>query len=144
MLLTNGRIHTLDSGSQVVDTLVVRGGRIAFAGRRGDVNAPASERVIDLAGRTVLPGLVDAHGHLMYLARGRITLNAAGATSEDAVARMVGEAAARAAAGDWIGGRGWDQNLWPGRTFPSRDTLDRAAPRNPVALVRIDGHASWC
>jgi predicted amidohydrolase YtcJ len=144
VLLTNGRIYTLDQGDSVVDTLVVRGGRIAFAGRRGDVNLPASEPVVDLAGRAVLPGLVDAHGHLMYLARARLTLNAAGMTSEEAIARMVAAAAARAAAGDWLGGRGWDQNLWPGRAFPSRAPLDLAAPRNPVVLVRIDGHASWC
>ncbi len=144
MLLTNGRIYTLDARHPVVDTLVVREGRIAFAGRRGDVNGPASERVIDLGGRTVLPGLVDAHGHLMYLARGRLTLNVASATSEEAAARMVGAEAARAASGDWIGGRGWDQNRWPGRAFPTGASLDRVAPRNPVVLVRVDGHASWC
>jgi predicted amidohydrolase YtcJ len=144
VLLTNGRVYTLDQADSVVDTLVVRDGRIAFAGRRGEVNVPASEPVVDLGGRAVLPGLVDAHGHLMYLARGRLTLNATGVTSEEAIARMVAAAAARAAAGDWLGGRGWDQNLWPGRAFPSRASLDRAAPRNPVVLVRIDGHASWC
>jgi predicted amidohydrolase YtcJ len=144
VFLTNGRIHTLDARNTVVDTIVVRDGRVAFAGQRGDVNAPASEPVVDLGGRPVLPGLVDAHGHLMYLARGRLTLNAAGMRSEDAIARMVAEAAGAARAGDWLGGRGWDQNLWPGRAFPTRTSLDRAAPRNPVVLVRIDGHATWC
>ena len=92
MLLTNGRIHLLDPNNTVVDTLVVRDGRIAFAGRRGDVNGPASEPVIDLGGQVVLPGLVDAHGHLMYLARGRLTLDAGGVKSEEAVARMVARA----------------------------------------------------
>ena len=144
MLLTNGRIYTLDACHTVVDTLVVRDGRIAFAGRRSEVNVPAAEGVMDLEGRAVLPGLVDAHGHLMYLARGRLSLNAAGATSEDIIAQMVGAAAAKAGPGDWLGGRGWDQNLWPGRAFPTRRSLDRAAPRNPVVLVRVDGHASWC
>ncbi len=105
MLLTNGRVYTLDPRTPAVDTLVLRDGHVTFAGRRGDVNVPASERVIDLGGRAVLPGLVDAHGHLMYLARGRLTLNAAGATSEDAIARMVGAAAANAAPGAWLGGR---------------------------------------
>ena len=80
----------------------------------------------------------------MYLARGRLTLNAAGVKSEDAIARMVADAAAKPARGDWLGGRGWDQNLWPGRAFPTKGSLDRAAPRNPVALVRVDGHATWC
>ncbi|HET9923895.1 MAG TPA: hypothetical protein VFS98_07230 [Methylomirabilota bacterium] len=62
MLLTNGRIHTMDAAGSVVDCVVVRDGRVAFAGRRGDVNPAAGEATLDLGGRTVLPGLVDAHG----------------------------------------------------------------------------------
>ncbi len=142
-VLTNGRIHTLDDAGRVADTLVVRDGRVAFVGRRGDVNAPPGETSIDLGGRAVLPGLVDAHGHLMYLARGRLTLDVGGVTSEDAVARVVETAAAAARPGEWISGRGWDQNLWPGTRFPTKASIDRAAPRAPVALVRIDGHATW-
>src|SRR5262249_9670859 len=57
--------------------------------------------------------------------------------------RRVAEAAARAVPGAWLGGRGWDQNRWPGEAFPSRASLDHAAPRNPVALIRVDGHALW-
>lgn len=142
-VLANGRIYTLDRDSPIVDTLVVRGGRVAFAGRRGEINVPAAEPVLDLAGRAVLPGLVDAHAHLMYLARARLELNVGGAASGEAVARIVADAAAQARPGEWITGRGWDQNLWPGRQFPDRAILDRAAPRNPVALVRVDGHATW-
>jgi predicted amidohydrolase YtcJ len=142
--LTNGRIDTLDRAQPLADTLVVRDGRIAFAGRRGEINVPLAEPAIDLGGRSVLPGLVDAHAHLVYLARARFTLNAAGVTSEEAVARMVAEAAARTGPGEWLGGRGWDQNLWRGRQFPTKASLDRAAPSQPVALVRVDGHATWC
>jgi hypothetical protein len=143
-VLTNGRIYTMDAAKPVVDTLVIRDGRVAFAGRRADTSVPASESVLDLAGRAVLPGLVDAHGHLMHLARARLTLDVGRAASEDGVARMVAAAASRTRPGDWLGGRGWDQNRWPERRFPTRASLDRAAPRNPVALVRIDGHATWC
>jgi hypothetical protein len=142
-VLANGRIHTLDPANPLVDTLVVRDGRIAFAGRRADVNVPAGEQTLDLGGRAVLPGLVDAHGHLMYLARGRLALDVAGTTSEEAIAAMVAAQAGRTRAGEWISGRGWDQNRWPGRGFPTRASLDRVAPRHPVALVRIDGHATW-
>jgi len=143
MLLTNGRIYTLDAAGSVVDTLVVRNGRVAFAGRRRDVNPAPREEVVDLEGRAVLPGLVDAHGHLMHLARVRLTLDLRGLDSEEAIARRVAERAAAAPPGEWIGGRNWDQNLWPGARFPSRASLDRAAPDHPVALVRIDGHATW-
>ena len=143
MLLTNGRIYTLDAGNRVVDTLVVRAGRIVFAGRRADVNPPAGEPAIDLGGRAVLPGLVDAHGHLMFLARLRLALDVAGLPSEAASAERVRAHASRARPGEWISGRGWDQNLWPGARFPTRASLDLAAPTHPVALVRVDGHAIW-
>ena len=72
MLLTNGRIYLMDAWDTVVDTLVVRDGRVAFAGRRADVNVSAAEEVVDLGGRAVVPGLIDAHGHLMHLARGLV------------------------------------------------------------------------
>jgi predicted amidohydrolase YtcJ len=86
MLLSNGRIYTLDPKERVVDSLVVRAGRVLFAGRRADVNLPVGEPELDLGGRAVLPGLVDAHGHLMYLARLRLTLDVAGVASEAATA----------------------------------------------------------
>jgi predicted amidohydrolase YtcJ len=143
MLLTNGRVYTLGRTDRVVDTLVVRAGRVAFAGRRGDVNPAPGEPTIDLEGRSVLPGLVDGHAHLMGLARARLSVALQGAASEAEAARRVGEAAAAAASGEWITGRGWDQTRWPGAAFPSRASLDRVAPRNPCALTRVDGHALW-
>ena len=89
MLLTNGRIYLMDAWDTVVDTLVVRDGRVAFAGRRSEVNVAGAEEIVDLGGRAVVPGLVDAHGHLMHLARGRLTLDADGARSEAEVAERV-------------------------------------------------------
>src|SRR5262249_23571251 len=71
------------------------------------------------------------------------TLDTSAATAEDEVARLVAEAARRARPGEWISGRGWDQNRWPDRQFPTKAALDRAAPAHPVALVRVDGHATW-
>ena len=143
MLLVNGRIHVLDAAGTVAHTLAIRDGRIAHAGRRGDVEPATGEPVIDLLGATVLPGLVDAHGHLMHLARARLALDVSGLPSEEATAERVAARAARTPRGEWIGGRGWDQNRWPGGAFPTRASLDRAAPHHPVALVRIDGHATW-
>src|SRR2546426_12094981 len=104
MILTNGRIYTIEARNRVVDTIVVREGRVAFVGRRADVNAPAAEEVVDLEGRAVLPGLVDAHGHLMYLARARLTLDAGGARSEAEVAERVAARAATLPPGEWLGG----------------------------------------
>jgi predicted amidohydrolase YtcJ len=143
VLLTNGRIHTMDAAGSIVDSLLIRDGRVTFAGRRGDINPAAGEATLDLGGRTVLPGLVDGHGHLMLLAKSRLQLTLASAGSEEAIARMVAVAAARLRPGEWIAGRGWDQTRWPSRRFPTRASLDRAAPGHPVALVRVDGHATW-
>ena len=143
MLVTNGRIYTMDAAGSVVDSLVIRAGRVRFAGRRSEINPGAGEAVLDLGGRAVLPGLVDGHGHLMLLARARLELSLAAAGSEAEIAAMVGAAAARLRPGEWIAGRGWDQTRWPGRVFPTRASLDRAAPGHPVALVRVDGHATW-
>jgi predicted amidohydrolase YtcJ len=143
VLLTNGRIHTMDVSGTVVDSLVVREGRVAFTGRRGDVNPSPGEATLDLRGRTVLPGLVDGHGHLMLLAKGRLELSLDRAGSEEEIAGLVGREAGRLASGEWIEGRGWDQSRWPGQRFPSRASLDCSAPGHPVALVRVDGHATW-
>src|SRR5882724_5688452 len=143
MLLTNGRIHTMEAAGSVVDSLVIREGRVMFAGRRADIQTDPGEATLDLGGRVVLPGLVDGHGHLMLLAKARLELNLASADSEGEIAAMVGAAAARRRPDEWIAGRGWDQTRWPGQRFPTRESLDRAAPGHPVALVRVDGHATW-
>src|SRR5262249_52376834 len=110
---------------------------------RRDVNLPAGEAVIDVGGRAVLPGLVDGHGHLIHQARLRLSLDVAGLASEDAVAAHVQAAAARTPPRERITGRGWGQNRWTGPRFPTRVSLDRAAEHHPVALVRVDGHATW-
>lgn len=143
MILTHGRIYTMDATGTVVDTIVVCDGRVAFAGRRGDVNAGAREPVLDLHGRSVLPGLVDAHAHLMNLAKTRLEIRVGHVASEGDAAAVVATTAATMASGEWITGRGWDQTRWPGGAFPTRAPLDHAAPGHPVALVRVDGHAIW-
>lgn len=94
-------------------------------------------------GGVVFPGLVDAHAHLMGLAKGRLELRVAHHASEEDAAAAVARAAAAVTSGEWLVGRGWDQMLWPARQFPSRASLDRAAPAHPVALTRIDGPAIW-
>src|SRR3989441_7836918 len=140
MILTNGRIYTIEARNRVVDTIVVREGRVAFVGRRADVNAPAAEEVVDLEGRAVLPGLVDAHGHLMYLARARLTLDAGGARSEAEVAERVAARAATLPRGEWLGGRGWDQNRGPGRPGPAETPPHPAAPHQPGPPTRNHRH----
>jgi len=143
LILTNGRIYTVDNTRPMVSALAVRGGRVAFAGSDAEVRALGwrGARVIDLAGRTVIPGMVDAHAHLLGLGTSLRTVNLAGSKSyEEAIARVVAWAK-NVGPGEWITGRGWDQNLWAEKEFPTHEALSRALPRNPVVLSRIDGHA---
>ena len=99
-------------------------------------------RVVDTTGTTVLPGLTDAHAHLYGLGLSLDTVSLVDTTSYDEVIARVRERAARATAGEWILGRGWDQNDWPVKEFPTAAALDAAVSDRPVWLRRIDGHAN--
>jgi predicted amidohydrolase YtcJ len=145
LVLQGGAVITLDDARPRAEALAVRGGRIVAVGGAADVKPliGAGTRVIDLAGRAVVPGLTDAHVHVEGLGTSLERLDLVGAASlEDALARAA--AAAKAAPpGEWLLGRGWDQNDWPGKKFPTAADLDRVLGDRPAYLVRIDGHAAW-
>ncbi len=143
LIVTNARIYTVDDAHPFVAALAVRGGRIAFAGdvRGAMALRGAQTRVLDLGGRTVIPGMVDAHGHVSGLGDALAIVDLVGSTSvEDVVARVVAKSGGTSA-GQWVAGRGWDQNRWGDTRFPSHEKLSAAVPNNPVILTRIDGHA---
>lgn len=143
MILTNGRVYTVDNARPFVTAFAVRGGRIVFIGsdREAQALAGRSTRVIDLHGATVLPGFTDAHAHLLGLGDELRRVNLAGSTSYQQVIDRVKAWAKDVKPGEWILGRGWDQNRWPTKEFPTHEALSRAFPNNPVVLERIDGHA---
>jgi predicted amidohydrolase YtcJ len=143
LVLTNGKIYTVDNARPEASALTIRGGRVQFVGSDAEakVLAGPSTQVIDLHGATVVPGIIDAHAHLLGLGNTLQRVNVAGAKSYDEVVSRVQSWAKDAKPGEWIQGRGWDQNLWPAREFPTHDALSRAFPNNPVVLTRIDGHA---
>jgi predicted amidohydrolase YtcJ len=143
LVLTNGRIYTVDNARPVVSALAARDGRIVFIGSDAEAKAlaGAGSRLIDLHGATVVPGIVDAHAHLLGLGIMLSETNVAGATSYQEVIDRVKAWAKDVKPGQWIVGRGWDQNRWPTKEFPSHEALSRAFPQNPVVLERIDGHA---
>jgi predicted amidohydrolase YtcJ len=145
LVLKGGTVVTMDARRPRASALAVRQGRIVAVGEGADVEplvGPAT-RVIDLAGRTVVPGLTDAHVHVEGLGTALERLDLVGAASlEEALARA-GAAAAKLPAGEWLLGRGWDQNDWPGKQFPTAGDLDRVLGDRPAYLVRIDGHAAW-
>ena len=145
-LVTAARIHTMDPAQPLATALVHdEAGRILAVGDAATLRTRYPKAAVaDFAGATIIPGLIDAHGHVSGLGMAELTANLVGATSEaDVVARLKAFAATLPSADSWVVGRGWDQNLWPGRAFPSAAVLDAAFPDRPVWLSRVDGHAGW-
>ncbi len=144
LVVTNARIYTVDDGRPLAQAMAVRGGRVQFVGDpRGALALRGPQtRVVDLGGRTVIPGMVDAHGHLSGLGLGLRNVDLVGTASYDEVIARVAERARATPRGTWIVGRGWDQNDWGDTRFPSHEALSRAVPDHPVYLERVDGHAA--
>ena len=143
LVLTNGRIYTVDNSRPVASALAIRGDRIVFVGSDAEARilAGPSARVLDLEGHTVFPGFIDAHAHLLSLGNTLRRVNVAGASSYPEVVSRVQAFSKEVKPGEWILGRGWDQNRWPVKEFPTHEALSRAFPNNPVVLERVDGHA---
>lgn len=139
LLIHGGPIYT---GDAVVQALVVKGGKVAYAGQLDSARAAApGARDIDLKGAAAYPGFVDSHAHLAGIGFREMTLNLEGTASVEAlVARLKAWAAANPG-GEVISGVGWIETHWPEKRFPTRADLDRAAPDRPVVLSRADGHA---
>lgn len=119
-----------------LSALAIGGGRILAS------DAGATHK-IDLAGKSVIVGLTDAHCHLYGLGVDLENVSVRHLPSETDVAAAVAQAAKTRRASDWLIGRGWDQNTWPGQQFPTKATLDAVVSDRPVLLRRIDGHAAW-
>ena len=144
LIVTNARVYTADEAHPLAEAFAVRDGRIVFVGSKqeADVLRGANSRVLDAAGRTVIPGMVDAHGHFGGLAQTLRSVDLTGTHSYDEIVARVAEKAKTTPKGTWIEGRGWDQNAWGDTRFPTHEKLTAATPDNPVVLTRVDGHAS--
>jgi hypothetical protein len=144
-VLINARIHTLDDTRPAAEALAWDAtGRIVAVGRREEVLAQAPGATLhDAKGATVVPGLIDAHAHLMGLGFALMRADLTGTRSKAEVITRLQAFAANLPPDAWLLGRGWDQNDWPEQTFPTAADLDAAFPDRPVWLERIDGHAGW-
>ncbi|MHB0962123.1 MAG: amidohydrolase [Gemmatimonadaceae bacterium] len=143
LIVTNARIYTSDDTRPVVEAVAVAGGKVLFAGNAVGAMAlkRAVTRVLDLGGRTVIPGMIDAHGHVAGLGDALHIVDLTGTSTYDEVVARVAERAKKTPKGQWVLGRGWDQNDWGDTRFPTHDKMTAAVPDHPVYIVRVDGHA---
>ncbi|MDB4967894.1 MAG: putative secreted protein [Myxococcales bacterium] len=142
LVLRNGDVLTQDPAHPHARAVAVRGDQIVAVGDDAAVAAlvGAGTRVIDLHGRAVVPALTDAHAHLSGLGFALAEVDLRGVASAAECARRAA-AAAEKSSRPWIIGRGWDQNRFADKAFPTHAALDHIA--RPVFFERIDGHAGW-
>lgn len=118
-------------------------GRVKQVLRRGDKRPERPDYRVDGKGKVMLPGMIDSHGHVMSLGFSALTLDLTAAKSLPEALAMVGAYAKAHPERPWIIGRGWNQELWPEKRFPTAAELDAVVPDRPVWLGRVDGHAGW-
>jgi predicted amidohydrolase YtcJ len=143
LAVTNARIYTVERPNSTASAIAVKSGRILAIGDDISQYIGASTRRVDAHGATIVPGLIDSHGHMEALGESLDILDLRSTKSEHEIAEIVQKAARSRKPGEWIQGRAWDQNNWIGKKFPTADALSAAAPDNPVYLTRVDGHAGW-
>jgi predicted amidohydrolase YtcJ len=151
LVVTNGKIVTVDAAEPEAQAIAARGDRIVALGTAADIRryvGPATT-VIDVQGQLVVPGLIEGHGHFTGVGDAELTLKLMPTTSWDQIVSMVAEATKTAKPGEWIIGRGWHQEKWTKRPepnvegFPTHASLDAVSPNNPVVLTHASGHASF-
>ena len=150
LVLRGGHVITMDADGTRAEALAIEGDRIVYVGDAAGVDAHVGPetRVVELEGATVLPGLTDAHAHLMDTGRLGTQIDLLGSTSYETLLDSVAAAVERAEPGDWIIGRGWHQEKWTDvpetlvRGFPVHDRLSALSPDNPVLLGHASGHAA--
>lgn len=141
LIIANAKIYTVNETFQLVEALAIKEGKIIAVGTSKEIKEKyQAKETIDAKNQFVYPGFYDAHAHLYRLGITMQTVNLRDTKSYDEViARVIAFQNKKKV--DFIEGRGWDQNDWENKEFPSREKLDSLFPETPVVLTRIDGHA---
>ncbi|NHZ85399.1 MAG: amidohydrolase family protein [Planctomycetia bacterium] len=143
LVITGGKVATVDDDFSITEAVAIQDDKIIFVGTNNDVKKYIGEntKIIELNGELVLPGLIDSHGHLTGYGKSLEQINLVGTQSYQEILDLVKEKVKTAKPGEWIRGRGWDQNDWETKEFPTHQALSKVSPKNPVILSRVDGHA---
>jgi predicted amidohydrolase YtcJ len=142
LVLLNGNIVTVDRGNPRAEALAVKGDRIAAVGSDREIKKYIDKKetkVIDLQGKLALPGFNDSHVHFVDGGQALMSISLDGVSSPEEIQRRVREKVQSKKEGEWITGGGWDQEILPGKKWPTKELLDEVAPNNPVSLSRICG-----
>jgi predicted amidohydrolase YtcJ len=150
-VFVNGIIYTVDESNPKVEAVAIKDGLILAVGTSAEIQAYVGEstETIDLQGKTMTPGLIESHAHLMGIGYNKLEIDLMYVKTYDELIQKVAEAAAKAKPGDWITGRGWHQDKWlqmPDKTvqgFQTHEALSEVTPNNPVYLAHASGHASF-
>ena len=139
-----GNIYTVDEKNPKAQALVVRGDKLIYVGSTEEASKwiGTGTKVVDLEGKTVLPGLIDAHLHFPGEGTKQLQIDAFWKPKQE-ILDAVAEEYRNAKPGEWIKGRGWNQEVWDPAVFPTKEDLDKVAPDIPVILTRTCGHATW-
>ena len=143
LLVYNATIYTVDSTFSVTDAIAVKDGKIIETGKSGDLqNKFEAIEKIDANGKFIYPGFIDAHAHFVGYGLGLQTVDLVGTESWEDILHRLDDFAKNKNKGQWLIGRGWDQNDWPVKDFPTNEKLNELYPDRPVFLRRVDGHAA--
>jgi predicted amidohydrolase YtcJ len=141
-IITNAKIYTVNQNFDTAESMAISNGKIVAVGRSADIlKKYKSANIQDLQGKSVFPGLIDAHCHFTGFATDQWKCELWGTKSWDEVITRISEYA-KTAPKEWLYGRSWDQNDWAVKEFPNKEKLDQLFPNRPVYLKRIDGHAA--
>ncbi len=144
LLIHHAKIYTVDGKFSVAEAMAVNDGKIIAIGTNDEIlKEYEGEETIDAAGKFIYPGFIDAHAHFLNYGFSLQQVNLTGTKSwQECIDKVKAFIKAKnIKPGTWVQGRGWDQNDWTVKEFPNKDSLDINFPNNPLALVRIDGHA---
>jgi predicted amidohydrolase YtcJ len=136
-------IYTVDSSFTMAEAMAIKDGKIVATGKNDEIlKKYTAIESIDAGGKALYPGFIDAHAHFIGYGRSLFQVDLYGTSTWEEAVERVKAFAAKNPDIPWIQGRGWDQNKWPSKTYPTNALLNTLFPNTPVVLQRIDGHAS--
>ncbi|RPD51932.1 amidohydrolase [Paracnuella aquatica] len=142
LLVFNAKIYTVDSLFSTAQAMAIKDGKIIATGTDASIRERfTAPDTLNAAGRFMYPGFIDAHAHFYRYGLGLQTADLTGTQSWEAALAKLDSFAQQNTEG-WLVGRGWDQNDWPNKAFPTNEALDKLFPTRPVLLTRVDGHAA--